>query len=170
MHKFFYGCENDLQSWNPTFLGIRSPNPLSISSGLGNLTNKMTTSISPLHLFSAIVSLIVLPLTRPKRALQPSRFHIRLKCAIQQEELLTLRVRRRAKHAINSDSGAPFSSLRRSTRCTRRSWSPVSSLLFGRVGLGNGEYLVGVGKSSEVVRSWEGGEVQEQPSWNIWQF
>ena len=85
------------------------------------LANKMTTSISPLHLFSAIVSLIVLPLTRPKRALQPSRFHIRLKCAIQQEELLTLRVRRRAKHAINSDSGAPFSSLRRSTRCTRRS-------------------------------------------------
>ena len=128
-------------------------------------------SSSPLHLFSAIVSMDVLPLTRPKRALQPSRFHIRLKCAIQQEELLTLRVRRRARHVINSDSGAPFSALMRSTRCTRRLWSPVSSLLVGRVGLGNGEYLVGVGKSSEVVRSWEGGEVlREQPSWNIWQF
>ena len=36
--KIFYGCQNDLQSWNPTFLGIRSPNPLPISSGLGNLT------------------------------------------------------------------------------------------------------------------------------------
>ena len=36
--KNFYGRENDLQSWNPTFLGIRSPNPLPISSGLGNLT------------------------------------------------------------------------------------------------------------------------------------
>ena len=37
--KNFYGRENDLQSWNPTFLGIRSPNPLPISSGLGNLTS-----------------------------------------------------------------------------------------------------------------------------------
>ena len=36
--KNFYGRENDLQSWNPTFLGVRSPNPLPISSGLGNLT------------------------------------------------------------------------------------------------------------------------------------
>ena len=40
--------------------------------------------------------------------------------------------------------------MRQSTRCTRRSWPPNFSLLEGRVGLGNGEYLVGVGKSSEV--------------------
>ena len=40
MHKIFFGCENDLQSWNPTFLGVRSPNPLPKASGLGNLTSR----------------------------------------------------------------------------------------------------------------------------------
>ena len=44
--KNFYGRENDLQSWNPTFLGIRSPNPLPISSGLGNLTRMSQLSAS----------------------------------------------------------------------------------------------------------------------------
>ena len=34
-----FGRENELQSWNPTFLGVRSPNQLSIASGLGNLTS-----------------------------------------------------------------------------------------------------------------------------------
>ena len=43
--KIFYGCQIDLQSWNPTFLGIRSPNPLPISSGLGNLTTRDQTPV-----------------------------------------------------------------------------------------------------------------------------
>ncbi len=39
MSKSFFRCENDLQSWNPTFLSIRSPNPLPKASGLENLTS-----------------------------------------------------------------------------------------------------------------------------------
>ena len=37
---FFQGCEKDLQSQNTSFLGLRSPNPLLESSGLGNLTKE----------------------------------------------------------------------------------------------------------------------------------
>ena len=38
--KNFVGWENDSQSWNPCFLGVRSPNQLPKASWLGNLTRK----------------------------------------------------------------------------------------------------------------------------------
>ena len=38
--KNFVGWENDSQSWNPCFLGVRSPNQLPKASWLGNLTTK----------------------------------------------------------------------------------------------------------------------------------
>ena len=37
--KNFVGWENDSQSWNPCFLGVRSPNQLPKASWLGNLTS-----------------------------------------------------------------------------------------------------------------------------------
>ena len=39
LSKSFFRRENDLQSWNTTFLSIRSPNPLPKVSGLENLTS-----------------------------------------------------------------------------------------------------------------------------------
>ena len=38
--KNFVGWENDSQSWNPCFLGVRSPNQLPKASWLGNLTSE----------------------------------------------------------------------------------------------------------------------------------
>ena len=42
--KNFVVWENDSQSWNPCFLGVRSPNQLPKASWLGNLTTKYPTS------------------------------------------------------------------------------------------------------------------------------
>ena len=36
--NYLFGYEKELQSCKPTFLGVRSPNPLPKTSGLGNLT------------------------------------------------------------------------------------------------------------------------------------
>ena len=61
MHKIFFGCENGLQSWNPTFLGVRSPNPLSISSGLGNLTMLCALpSIIIIIIISIIIVIVII--------------------------------------------------------------------------------------------------------------
>ena len=41
--KNFVVWENDSQSWNPCFLGVRSPNQLPKASWLGNLTTHIVT-------------------------------------------------------------------------------------------------------------------------------
>ena len=37
--RLSFGCENNLQSWNPILWGVRFPNPLPKASGLGTLTS-----------------------------------------------------------------------------------------------------------------------------------